>query len=122
MFTTIIIDILALQKRMQFNLIHRRQVSRLCLQKFLQMMNSVITHSATLNLAGINGIFNCLPGLQTFLGAWQGTVNEVQVDVAVAPFREGGIDCGLGPFVPVVRITQFGRKEDLPSAQEQAAR
>jgi hypothetical protein len=122
MFTTIIINILALQKRMQFNLIHRRQMSRLGLQKFLQMVNSVITHPTTPNLARIDGILNCLPGLETFLGSRVGTVDEVQIDVPVPPFRERGIDGGLGSFVSVVRITQFSRKKDLLSAANQAER
>jgi len=82
-------------------------------------MNSVITHTATPNLAGINSILNRLPSLETFLGPRQGTVNEIQIDVAVAPFSERGIDCRLCSFVPVVWIPQFSRKEDLLLAHEQ---
>jgi hypothetical protein len=78
-------------------------------------MHTIVTHTTALDFAFLNGLFNGLPRFEALLLAWLGRVNQVQINVLVAPFGERSIDRGLRLLVPMIRISQLGSEENLLS-------
>lgn len=80
------------------------------------MMHTIVTHTTALDFTFPNSLFNGLPGLEALLLAWLGRVNQVQINILVAPFGERSIDRSLRLLVPMIRISQLGSEENLLSA------
>ena len=79
------------------------------------MMYTIVTHATALNFAVLNGLFNGLPGLEALLFPWLRRVNQVQINVLVAPFGKRSIDRRLCLLVPMIRVSQLGGEENLLS-------
>jgi len=77
------------------------------------MMNSIITHPTTPDLALSNSLLDRFPRLKSFRLPRERGMNQVQINVLVTPFRERFVDCVFCFRIPMVWITEFRGKEDL---------
>ena len=62
---------------MQLNLVDGRDDPRFRVKEFFDMVDTIVTHTGTADLAGGYSIFNRSPGFKTFCLSGEGRVNEI---------------------------------------------